>query len=80
MIHLEGPVTGDRMILAVDVLLGLALAAAMVTVLYRFITFCLADLDHAPAVQGLPRETWRLLILVVIPVGGLLYLRYGRIR
>lgn len=71
---------GERLALTAEVLGSLALAAAAVAVLYRFITFCLADLDHAAAVQGLPRETWRLLILIFIPVGGLLYLRYGRIR
>lgn len=72
--------TGERVVLAADVLLGLALAAALVAGLYRFISFCLADLDRAAAVHGLPRETWRLLIVVLIPFGGLLYLRYGRIH
>ncbi|MEN3358540.1 MAG: hypothetical protein V7637_2522 [Mycobacteriales bacterium] len=71
---------GGRVVLAADVVLGLALAAAVVAVLYRFIAFCLADLDRAAAVQGLPRETWRLLIMIMIPLGGLLYLRYGRVR
>jgi hypothetical protein len=72
--------SGERAILAADVLFGLALAAAVVAGLYRFIAFCLADLDQAAAVQGLPRETWRLLIVILIPFGGLLYLRYGRVR
>ena len=62
----------------------LALAAAIlvvlaaVVVIYRFLSFCLADLERAPVVAVLPRETWRLVILFVIPLGGLLYLRFGR--
>ncbi|WP_433290795.1 hypothetical protein ACQP2F_23820 [Actinoplanes sp. CA-030573] len=62
----------------------LALAAAMLLVLaavaliYRFVAFCLADLAGAPVVAVLPRETWRLLIVFVIPLGGFLYLRFGR--
>jgi hypothetical protein len=71
---------GDRIVLAADVLLGVALAAAAVLVLRRFILYCLADLDRTPVVQGFTRETWRLLIVVLIPLGGLLYLRYGRVR
>jgi hypothetical protein len=49
-------------------------------VLYRFIALCLADLAEAPAVRYLPRETWRLLIMIWIPIGGILYLRIGRVR
>lgn len=49
-----------------------------VVVIYRFLSFCLADLASAPVVAVLPRETWRLLILFVVPLGGLLYLRFGR--
>jgi hypothetical protein len=48
--------------------------------LYWFIAFCLADLDQAIKVRHLPRETWRLLILIWIPIGGMLYLRYGKVR
>jgi hypothetical protein len=66
------------------VVVTLALAAAMLVVLaaavviYRFLRFCLAELDAAPVVAVLPRETWRLVILFVIPLGGFLYLRFGR--
>lgn len=62
----------------------LALAAAMlvvlaaVVVISRFLRFCLADLDGTPVVAVLPRETWRLVILFFIPLGGFLYLRFGR--
>jgi hypothetical protein len=66
------------------VVLTLALSAAILLVLlaivlvYRFVTFCLADLNGAPVVTGLPRDTWRLLIVFLIPIGGMLYLRFGR--
>jgi hypothetical protein len=63
-----------------EVTLALAVVAALATYLYRFISFCLADLAQAPAVQYLPRQTWRLLILIWIPVGGILYLLYGKVR
>lgn len=67
-------------------LVTLALSAAILLVLvalvviYRFITFCLADLAGAPATAVLPRDTWRLLIVFLIPLGGILYLRFGRVR
>jgi uncharacterized membrane protein YoaT (DUF817 family) len=48
--------------------------------IYRFISYCLADLARQSAVALLPRETWRLLIIVCIPIGGMLYLRFGRTR
>jgi hypothetical protein len=49
-------------------------------VVYRFIAFCLADLASAPQVRLLPRQTWRLLVMIWIPFGGMLYLTYGRVR
>jgi hypothetical protein len=49
-----------------------------VRTIYRFISYCLADLDQQRVVAYLPRETWRLLIVVWIPIGGMLYLRFGR--
>ena len=64
----------------VQVILVAALAVIVAVVLYRFIALCLADLAEAPAVRYLPRETWRLLIMIWIPIGGILYLRLGRVR
>ncbi|WP_433359370.1 hypothetical protein ACQPZX_24800 [Actinoplanes sp. CA-142083] len=64
--------------------LGLAtamlLVIAAVVVVYRFLRLCLVDLERAPVVAVLPREAWRLLILFLIPLGGLLYWRFGRPR
>jgi hypothetical protein len=67
-------------VLTVEVLLVLGLAAALVAPVYRFVMFCLADLAASREVRYLPRETWRLLIMVVIPIGGLLYLACGKPR
>jgi hypothetical protein len=64
--------------LLLDVFFALALAGALAVGCYRFVRFCLDDLDHAVVVRGLPRETWRVLIMIVIPIGGLLYLAAGR--
>ena len=68
----------------VAVTLGLAavmlLVLAALVVVYRFVAFCLADLAGAPVVVGLSREAWRLLIVFMIPIGGMLYLRFGRLR
>lgn len=69
-----------HVVLAIQVVLVVALAVIVVTVLYRFLAFCLADLDRARGVRYLTPQTWRLLILFWIPFGGLLYLRYGRFR
>ncbi|GIH14754.1 hypothetical protein [Rugosimonospora africana] len=70
----------SHVVLAVQVVLVAALAVIVVAGLYRFLAFCLADLDRARVVRYLPRQTWRLLIVFWIPFGGLLYLRYGRFR
>jgi predicted tellurium resistance membrane protein TerC len=66
--------------LIAGVILVVALAVALAVVLARFVAFCLADLAQAREVQYLPRETWRRIILIWIPFGGLLYLRYGKVR
>jgi hypothetical protein len=44
----------------------------------RFEVFCLNDVLHAPYVRTLSREAWVALCVVMIPIGGILYLRYGR--
>jgi hypothetical protein len=69
-----------QLVLVVQAVLVIGLAVALATVLYRFISFCLADLAESAAVRYLPRETWRLLIVIWIPIGGMLYLMYGKVR
>ena len=55
----------------------LAVLVAIAGVL-RFEVFCLDDVLHAPYVRTLPREAWIALCVLLIPLGGLLYLLYGR--
>ena len=44
----------------------------------RFVRFCLADLANSTDVRMLTRHGWALLIVLTIPLGGALYLLYGR--
>ena len=54
-----------------------AVVVAIVGVL-RFEMFCLDDILHAEYVRGLTRTAWIVLCVVTIPIGGILYLFYGR--
>jgi hypothetical protein len=44
----------------------------------RFEMFCLDDILHADYVRGLTRSAWIVLCVLLIPIGGILYLLYGR--
>ena len=46
----------------------------------RFEMFCLDDVLHAPYVRTFPRQTWVAICVLMIPLGGILYLYYGRPR
>jgi hypothetical protein len=54
-----------------------AVLVAIVGVL-RFEMFCLDDILHAGYVRGLTRPAWIVLCVLMIPIGGILYLFYGR--
>jgi hypothetical protein len=59
------------------------LAAGLAVVgVVRFETFCLGELGSTPDHQlgVLDRRGWVVLILVVVPLGGVLFLLYGRPR
>jgi hypothetical protein len=62
---------------AVLIVAGLALLAIV-----RFEQFCLGDLAETPDYRlcCLNRQGWVVLILLFIPLGGVLYLLYGRPR
>ncbi len=60
-----------------DELLVVAVLVAIVG-LARFEMFCLDEILHADHVEVLSRQAWIVLCLFVIPVGGILYLLYGR--
>ena len=59
------------------VLVIVAVPVAIVGVL-RFEMFCLDDILHAEYVLGLTRPAWVVLCVLMIPIGGILYLFYGR--
>jgi hypothetical protein len=44
----------------------------------RFEIFCVNDVLHAPYVRTLSREAWIALCVLLIPLGAILYFRYGR--
>lgn len=52
--------------------------AALLVVVVWFDLYCLRDLNQADRVYVLPRQSWALLCVFVFPVGGMLYLTYGR--
>ena len=43
-----------------------------------FVVFCLADLARAQQVRYLPKWAWALVCLVSVPLGGIIYLIFGR--
>jgi hypothetical protein len=54
--------------------------AALVPVVVLFVAFeayCLVDLARSQT-RGLPKWAWALLILLVNPIGGIVYLIVGR--
>lgn len=49
-------------------------------VLFGFVAYCWVDLVRAEAVRYLPKWVWAIVCLVSIPIGGILYLVFGRDR
>jgi hypothetical protein len=60
-----------------DELIVVAVLVAIAGVV-RFEIFCLNDILHADYVRGLTRQGWIVLCILTIPIGGILYLLYGR--
>ena len=55
--------------------------AALITLLVvvlGFTVYCLVDLARAEEFRYLDRETWALICLVSLPLGGILYLALGK--
>jgi hypothetical protein len=59
---------------------GLAMAAliTLLVVVLGFTVYCLVDLARAEEFRYLDRETWALICLVSLPLGGIIYLAVGR--
>jgi hypothetical protein len=54
-----------------------AALAPIVVLLALFVGYCLLDLARHD-VRGMPKWAWALICLVSVPLGGLLYLLFGR--
>jgi len=52
----------------------------VLAVIVWFDWLCLSDLARARTVRYLTRQQWALVILAIFPIGGVLYLTYGRAR
>jgi hypothetical protein len=50
----------------------------VVAVVLSFEVCCLVDIARATEVRRLDRETWALICLVTLPLGGILYLSLGK--
>ena len=62
-------------------LIAIAVAAAIIGIV-RFEVFCVGDLSQTPDTQllYLTRAGWLVLILLLVPIGGIAYLYYGKWR
>ena len=50
----------------------------IVLVAVGFVIFCLIDVVRAEAVRYLPRWVWAIVCLISVPLGGIVYLVFGR--
>jgi Phospholipase_D-nuclease N-terminal len=55
-------------------------AFALILVLAAFEGYCLVDCARAREVRYFNQWTWALIMLITMPLGGILYLVYGKVR
>ncbi len=55
-----------------------AVIAPVLLVTLGFVVYCLVDLARSEQVRGLPRWAWAVVIVLLMPLGGLAYLLAGR--
>jgi hypothetical protein len=56
----------------------MAVLIALLAVGLGFVVCCLVDVARAREFRRLDRETWALICLVSLPLGGILYLALGK--
>jgi hypothetical protein len=56
----------------------MAALIALLVVVLGFVVCCLVDIVRAREFRRLDRETWVLICLVSLPLGGILYLTLGK--
>ena len=49
-------------------------------VLLAFVVYCWVNLARAEQVRYLPKWLWAIVCLISIPLGGILYLAFGKAR
>jgi hypothetical protein len=55
-----------------------AAIAPAIVVLAAFVIYCLVDMFRRPATRVLPNWLWAIICLICNPLGGILYLIFGR--
>jgi hypothetical protein len=58
----------------------LVAAIPIVVIAFGFAIFCLVDLFRRPSVKHLPRWLWAIICVISIPLGGIIYLIFGRVE
>ncbi|HEX6497907.1 MAG TPA: PLDc N-terminal domain-containing protein [Micromonosporaceae bacterium] len=53
---------------------------ALLLVIATFEGYCLVDCARAEQVRYVNQWTWALIMLITMPLGGILYLVYGKVR
>jgi hypothetical protein len=61
-------------------IVALIAIVAVIMLAVQFVRFCLDDLHLATEVRMFTPQAWALLIIMTVPIGGMLYLTYGRGR
>ena len=59
---------------------GALTAVVLVAVLATFEGYCLVDCARAEQVRYFSQWIWAIIMLITMPLGGMLYLMYGKVR
>jgi hypothetical protein len=54
--------------------------APLIVVAIAFVAYCIADVIRAERVRHLPKWAWAIICLVSVPLGGVIYLVFGKER
>jgi hypothetical protein len=54
--------------------------APLIVVAIAFVAYCIADIIRAERVRHLPKWAWAIICLVSVPLGGVIYLVFGKER
>jgi hypothetical protein len=54
--------------------------APLIVVAVAFVAYCIADIVRAERVRHLPKWAWAIICVGSVPLGGVLYLVFGKER